>query len=92
MDMKIFKGWLASSQDATQIANKVKGLVLIYASIFTFLVAHLFHVTLSPTDVISLATDLGGVAGAVWTIYGTVLHVLAYFGSTTISVENPIVQ
>lgn len=73
--------WLQSSQDPTAVANKVKGLILFASSAIIFSAALFFHVKLSANDIISLATELGAVAGAVWTIYGVVLHIITWLGS-----------
>lgn len=72
-------GALTSSQNPDEIANKVKGIVLGTSSILILLASLLFHIQLSANDVITLATELGGVAGAIWTIYGFGLHAIAKF-------------
>ncbi len=73
--------FLQSSQDPEQIANKVKGVILAASAVIIFLAAQLFHVSLTANDVISLATELGTVAGAIWTIYGCVLHLVTWLGT-----------
>lgn len=75
-----FKGIVASSQDPTEIANTVKGIVLALSSVIVFTVAQFMHITLSANDVMSLATDLGTAAGAVWTVYGLILKLVVFFG------------
>ncbi len=75
-----FKGLVASSQDPTEIANTVKGIVLALSSVIVFTVAQFMHITLSATDVMTLATDLGTAAGAVWTVYGLILKLVVFFG------------
>lgn len=77
----ILKGWLQSSQDPEQVANKVKGAILAASSIIIFGTAQLFHITLSANDIISLATESGTIAGAVWAIYGAILHLVSWLGS-----------
>ncbi len=72
-------GALSSSQDPSQIANKVKGLILGLSSLIIFVAAQFFNIHLSANDVISLATEISGVAGAVWMIYGFVLHGITLF-------------
>lgn len=81
MEHKKF-GALTSSQDPNEIANKVKGVILMSSSIIIFLAAKFFGIQLSATDITSLATMIGAVAGAVWAIYGTVLHLIAWFYET----------
>jgi hypothetical protein len=72
-------GALTSSQNPEEIANRVKGGVLACSSIIIFVAAQFFNVTLSANDVVSLATQISGIAGAVWMIYGFILSVIAYF-------------
>jgi hypothetical protein len=78
--------WLQSSQDPTEVANKVKGAILLCSSLIILLASQFFHIQLSANDVITLGTELGTVAGAVWTIYGVVLHFVTYLGT------KPVVQ
>ena len=79
--MKKF-GSFTSSQNPDEIANRVKGVTLALSSVIIFLAGKFFGITLSANDVISLATQLGGVAGAVWFIYGFILSAIAYFTKT----------
>lgn len=74
------KGWLQSSQDPMVVANKVKGVILALSSIIILVAAQLFHIQLAATDIVSLATEVGAAIGAIWTIYGCVLHLVTYFG------------
>lgn len=71
-------GVITSSQNPEEIANTVKGLVLAFSSIIILVAQHFFHLTLTSNDVVSFATEISVVAGAVWTIYGGVLKVLAW--------------
>lgn len=71
---------LQSSQDPTQVANKVKGAILLASSAIIFFAAIFFHVTLSANDVLTLASELGMIAGAIYTIYGCILHLVTWFG------------
>lgn len=80
MERKLY-GAIASSQDPSEIANKVKGLILACSSIIIVVAAGLFHVTLSANDVITLATESSGVVGAVWCIYGCILHLVTWIGT-----------
>lgn len=79
-DRKLY-GLLASSQDPSEIANKVKGVILAASSIIIFFAASLFHITLTATDVVGLSTEISGIAGAVWAIYGAILHLVTWFGT-----------
>jgi hypothetical protein len=73
--------FLQSSQDPAQVANKVKGVILAASAVIIFMAAQLFHVTLTAGDVIQLATELGSIAGAIWAIYGCVLHLVTWLGT-----------
>lgn len=72
-------GALTSSQNPEEIANKVKGTVLGLSSLLILIASSFFGLHLTANDMISLATELGTVAGAVWAIYGFVLHAIAWF-------------
>lgn len=72
-------GALTSSQNPDEIANKVKGAILAFSSLIIFVAAQFFHIHLSANDILSLATELSGVVGAVWMIYGFVLHAITWF-------------
>ena len=81
MKNRVLYGALQSSQDPTEVANKVKGIVLALSSLIMLAGAAFFHVTLTANDVVTLAGELGTLAGAVWAIYGVVLHLVTFFGS-----------
>lgn len=81
--MPKYKGLIASSQDPSQIANTVKGIVLSLSAIIILAAQQFFHIGLNANDVLSLATEAGMAAGAVWTIYGLVMKVVVYFGKNT---------
>lgn len=72
-------GAITSSQDPEEIATKVKGVVLLFSSLIILVVSRLFGIGLTATDITSLATDAGMLTGAVLTVYGTGLHILALF-------------
>ena len=72
-------GALTSSQDPNEIANKVKGAILALSSIIILVSGNLLNIKLTAGDVISLATEIGAVSGAVWAIYGSILHLIAWF-------------
>lgn len=75
------KSFLQSSQDPTEIANKVKGCILAASSLIIFFAAQLFHIQLGANDVITLASEIGTLAGAIWAIYGCVLHLVTWAGT-----------
>lgn len=70
-------GAITSSQNREEIANSVKGIILALSSVIILVSQQFFHITLSANDVISFATEASLGAGAVWTIYGLGLKVLA---------------
>jgi len=78
---KTLMSFLRSSQDPSEIGNKVKGFVLLLSGVIIFGASQVFNVTLSANDVITLGTGLGTVAGALWTVYGVLLHLITFFGS-----------
>lgn len=80
-------GAITSSQDPEQIANSVKGIILAFSSIIILVAQQIFHIALSANDVISLGTEIGSVAGAVWLLYGLGLKALAYFFKAKPAVE-----
>jgi hypothetical protein len=69
-------GALTSSQNPEEIANTVKGLVLTLSGVITLFATHFFNLTLTPSDVLGLATGLGAGAGAVWTVYGLIMKLV----------------
>ena len=75
------RGWLQSSQDPTAVANKVKGTILAASAVLIFVAAQFFHITLTANDVVSLATEIGTVVGAMWAIYGAILHIVTWLGT-----------
>lgn len=78
--MNELQPWLQSSQDPGEVANKVKGAILAMSALIIGIAATVFHITLSANDIISLASGIGVIAGAVWFIYGFILHGVTYFG------------
>lgn len=77
----ILKSWLQSSADPQTISNTVKGAVLGASAFIIFIAGQLFHVNLSATDVISLATEAGTLAGAMWFLYGLLFKGVIYAGT-----------
>lgn len=78
--------WAASSNPETpeEISNRVKGIVLALSSVIILVAAQFFHITLSASDVITLAGELGAVAGAAMTIYGAGLWLVRTIASKRI--------
>lgn len=81
MQNKTLGAWAASSSNPTDISNRIKGIVLALSSIIILLAAQLFNIQLSAEDVVSLATSLGAVGGAIWTVWGFGLAAVRFFAS-----------
>lgn len=75
--------WAASSNPETpeEISNRVKGIVLGLSSVIILISAQFFHIQLQATDIISLASELGALAGAAMTIYGAGLWIVRLIAS-----------
>jgi hypothetical protein len=79
-EQPILSAWAASSQDATQVSNTVKGFVVALSSIIILVASQYFHVNLNATDVVSFATEAGTAIGFIWFLFGLLLkgvHFLA---------------
>ena len=72
-------GAITSSTNPADIAMRVKGAVLAASSIIIFVAANWIGINLTAADMVDIATQLGAVAGAVWTVYGFGLWALAKF-------------
>ncbi len=83
---------MQSSTDATQVSSRVTGAVLAGSSIIIFAAAQIFHIQLSATDIVTLATEIGAVAGAVWTLKGAIIWLMTKFGKQTPTVVTPVVN
>lgn len=70
-------GALTSSQNPEEIATRVKGIILAMSSIIILVAGQFFHIVLSANDVISYATEIGTVSGAIYTLYGAGLWVIS---------------
>lgn len=80
--------WLQSSQDPTTISNTVRGAVLAASGLIIFFASVAFHVTLTANDVVSLAAELGTLAGCLWTIYGIVMKGVMWLGTQKASTPS----
>jgi len=72
-------GALTSSQNPEEIANKVKGGVLMASSAVIFLASKFLGLEIGVSDMTELATVLGALSGAIWAVYGGFLHLIAIF-------------
>lgn len=72
-------GALTSSQNPEEIATKVKGVVLAISSIAIFIAAKFFQIEITVDDMTALASALGALSGLIWMVYGSILHLIAWF-------------
>lgn len=63
-------GAITSSINHEEIATRIKGITLALSSIIMLVALQVFHITLTANDVASLASELGAVGGAIYTLYG----------------------
>ena len=80
MEKRLY-GAIASSQDPATVANKVKGVILALSGVIIFAAAQFVGITLTANDIVTLATQVTAVAGAVWAAYGAILHLVTWLGS-----------
>lgn len=65
-------GAFSSSEDPDKLAMKVRGAILAFSVIIIWLGGRFLHVTLTPKDVMDLATQAGGAVASIMIAYGTV--------------------
>ena len=81
--------FFASSQDPTKVSTTVSGFIVGISAILIALAAQLFHITLTATDIVTLGTDLGMVAGAIVVILGFSQKLIQKFGKSNIGLVAP---
>lgn len=74
-------GMLSSSMDGTQVANSVRGLILALSALVIY-GAGVMGVPLADSDIGELAAGLGAAAGALWTVYGLLMKIVARVSAT----------
>lgn len=74
-------GWAASSQSPEEVSNRIKGVVLMFSSVIIFVAAQFFHLQLSATDVVTLATELSAIGGLLWSLYGAGVALVTWFAT-----------
>ena len=89
--MNNLPNWLSSSQNPDEVANKIKGAILVASSLIIMSAAYFFHITLTASDIVTLATQIGAVAGSVWAIYGAILNLITWFSKLAPG-SNPVVS
>lgn len=80
--------FFASSSDPTQVSTTVTGAIIACSTIIIALAAQFFHLTLMPSDIVSLGEGLGLMAGSVWFVVGIAHKVIQKFGKVN-NVRGP---
>lgn len=83
----ILAGWLQSQADPSTVSNTVRGAILALSSIIILVATQIFHIQLSANDVISLATEVGALAGSTWFLYGLIFKGTVKMGTVGHTVE-----
>ena len=68
--------WMQSSVSADQVSATVRGAIIAASSVIVFAGVSLLHLNLDANDVVGLATSLGAIAGAIWSIHGLIVKLL----------------
>lgn len=71
-------GIFGSSEDPSKLGDTVRGLIISLSAVLIFVASH-FNVTLDQSQVVEIATVLGGAVGAIWTLYGLVKKLIVKF-------------
>ena len=66
--------------DSTQVANRIKGLVLVSAGAIIWGAGYFFSLPLTLEDVTDLAGVLGMAGGAAWALWGAIMALVTWFG------------
>lgn len=81
----------ASSQDPTQVSTTVSGFIVSGSAIIIALSATFFHITLTASNVLTLGTDLGYIAGAIVVILGLSHKLIQKYGKVS-NYVGPVLQ
>ena len=84
--------YMTSSVDPAKVSSRISGAVIASSSIIIFLAAQLLNIKLNPEDVISLATQIGAVAGAIVTVKGIIIWIMTKFGKKASETVTPVVN
>lgn len=79
----ILASWLQSSADPSEVSQTVRGVIVGASSLIIFILAHLFGITFTPENVLTLATDVGMLIGAIWGLYGLIFKGVIKLGSVS---------
>ncbi len=72
-------GALTSSQDSEKLQTRIKGIVIGCSSIIIYAAAKWFNIELTTDNIVELATQIGMITGAITTVYGAILAIIAHF-------------
>lgn len=72
--------YMQSSTDATAVSSRITGAVIALSGVIILFAQQLFHITLTSVDVISLASELGVMGGAIWALKGGIIWFMTKFG------------
>lgn len=73
------KNWLQSSQSPEQIANTVRGAVLLASGVIV-VIAHALGLPILDGDVAFAAGQLGAAAGGLWFVFGLIMKGVMFIG------------
>jgi len=65
-------GALSSSVDPNKLSMRVNGVIMALSGTIIWAAGHFLNITLTPENVVELAGQLGGLAGALATVFGVV--------------------
>ncbi len=61
---------IASSNDPTEVSNRIKGLLLTSSGVILYVLSTVLHITITPENYVALVSELAAVIGAIWSLYG----------------------
>lgn len=84
---RVYKGILASSSNPEELSKKVEGAIIASSSIIIFFIGKFLHIQLGANDIVSLASEIGGVVGAITIIYGSIRHIINLYGTKDVPID-----
>lgn len=77
----MYKDWLKSSQDPEKISESIKGGITALSSLIVLVGLRVFDLNITNADVLTFATCLGTIAGAIIGIKGLLMKAVVKVGS-----------
>lgn len=71
-------GAFGSSENPDELAGRVKAIILASSSVIIWAAAHLLHITLDPSDIVTIATTISGAISAIWLAYSAAKAVVIW--------------